>query len=67
MTIPPGQIAALPADATLSQPDDLTPLDRDLAATGGKYAALALVAQRHKIPISRALSRWHRLGLAVTR
>lgn len=39
--------------------------DYDLAATGGRYAALAAYADRRGITCRAALSRWHRLGVPV--
>lgn len=45
---------------------EMSPIDRELAATGGSYAALALVAERHGLTSVQARSRWHRLGLSVT-
>lgn len=55
-----------PVCAAPPKPAEPSPLDRELAGTGGKYAALAVVAARHGLTSTQARARWHKLGLSVT-
>lgn len=63
---PPPRVVRPVVEPSVDAFADLSPIDRELAATGGSYAALALVAARHKMTSLQARARWHKLGLSVT-